>query len=154
MPLSTLKIVYFSLFHSHIQYSLLNWGRASKSILYKLKILQNKILRAMLFCSKQDRTNLLYFKLKILKLEDIIAMEYAFIFKFNNHMLPDSFNCYCFSFELASLLFDFTTLNFFHLHKNCLFVFTLQFATNSANCNVSSLRLFLFSFLFYDISCK
>ena len=54
VPLSTLKIVYFSLFHSHIQYSLLNWGRASKSILYKLKILQNKILRAMLFCSKQD----------------------------------------------------------------------------------------------------
>ena len=25
----------------------------------------------------------------------MIAMEYAkFIFKFNNHMLPDSFNCY------------------------------------------------------------
>ena len=44
---------------------MLNWGRASKSILYKLKILQNKILRAMLFSSKQDRTNLLYFKLKI-----------------------------------------------------------------------------------------
>ena len=85
VPLSTLKIVYFSLFHSHIQYSLLNWGRASKSILYKLKILQSKILRAMLFCSKQDQTNLLYFKLKILKLEDMIAMEYAkFIFKFNN----------------------------------------------------------------------
>ena len=39
VPLSTLKIVYFSLFHLHIQYSLLNWGRASKSILYKLKIL-------------------------------------------------------------------------------------------------------------------
>ena len=95
VPLSTLKIVYFSLFHSHIQYSLLNWGRASKSILYKLKILQNKILRAMLFCSKQNQTNLLYFKLKILKLEDMISMEYAkFIFKFNNHMLPDSFNCY------------------------------------------------------------
>ena len=95
VPLSTFKIVYFSLFHSHIQYSLLNWGRPSKSILYKLKILQNKILRAMLFCSKQDRTNLLYSKLKILKLEDMIEMEYAkFIFKFNNHMLPDSFNCY------------------------------------------------------------
>ena len=62
--LSTLKIVYFSLFHSHIQYSLINWGRASKSILYKLKILQNKSLKAILFCSKQDRTNLLYFKLK------------------------------------------------------------------------------------------
>ena len=59
VPLSTLKIVYFSLFHSHIKYSLLNWGRASKSIPYKLKILQNKILRAMLFCS--NRIELIYF---------------------------------------------------------------------------------------------
>ena len=95
MSLSTQKNVYFSLFHLHIQYSLLNWGRAFKSILYKLKILQNKILRVMLFCSKQDRTNLLYFKLKILKLDGMIATEYAkFIFKFNDHMLPDSFIYY------------------------------------------------------------
>ena len=49
----------------------------------------------MRFCSKQDRTNLLYTKLKILKLDNLIAMEYAkSIFKFNNHMLPDSFNYY------------------------------------------------------------
>ena len=93
VPMSTLKICLL-LFHSHIQYSKLNWRRASKSI-YKLKILQNKILRAMFFCTKQDRTNLLYFKLKILKLDDMIATEYAkFIFKFNNHSLPDSFSCY------------------------------------------------------------
>ena len=56
----------------------------------------------MLFCSKQDRTNLLYFKLKILKLEDMIAMEYAkFIFKINNHMLPNFFNCYFTKLENA-----------------------------------------------------
>ena len=30
VPLSTLKIVYFSLFHSHIQYSLLNWESFQK----------------------------------------------------------------------------------------------------------------------------
>ena len=52
----------------------------------------------MIFCSKQqqqDQTNLLYFKLKILKLDDTIAGEYAkFISKLNNHMLPDSFNYY------------------------------------------------------------
>ena len=95
VSLSTLKIVYFSLFHSHFHYSLLNWGRAFKSIIYKLKILQNKILRAMLFCSKQYQTNLLYSKLKVLKLYDMIAMEYAkFIFIFNNYMLPDFFNYY------------------------------------------------------------
>ena len=49
----------------------------------------------MLFYSKQDRTNLIYSKLKILQLDDMIAMEYAkFIFKLNNYMLPDSFNYY------------------------------------------------------------
>ena len=85
VPLYALKIVYFSLFYSYIQYSLLNRGKASKSILYKLKILQNIILRTMLFCTK----------LFCSKLDDMIAMKYAkFIFKFNNHMLPDSFNYY------------------------------------------------------------
>ena len=49
----------------------------------------------MLFCFNQKRINLLYSKLKILKLDDMIAMEYAkFIFKFNNQMLPGSFNHY------------------------------------------------------------
>ena len=49
----------------------------------------------MLFYSKQDRKNLLYSKLKVSKPKDMIAMEYAkFIIKFNNYMLPDSFNYY------------------------------------------------------------
>ena len=49
----------------------------------------------MLFCSKQYRTNLFYSKLKILKLDDMIAMECVkFRFKFNNHILPDSINHY------------------------------------------------------------
>ena len=64
--LSTLKLVHYSLFNSNIQYSLLNCGRAAKSYLYKLKILQNKILRAVLFCSSRSPTNLLYSKLKVL----------------------------------------------------------------------------------------
>ena len=36
--LSTLKLVYNSLFHSNIQYFLLNWGRAAKSYLHNLEI--------------------------------------------------------------------------------------------------------------------
>ena len=35
----TLKLVYYSLFNSNIQYSLLSWGRAAKSYFYYLKIL-------------------------------------------------------------------------------------------------------------------
>ena len=58
-------------------------------------MLQNKILRPMLFVL--IRTEQIYFipNLKILKLDEMIALEYTkFIFKFNNHMLPDSFNHY------------------------------------------------------------
>ena len=46
-----------SLFHSHLQYSLLNWGRAASSHLQKLIILQNKFIRASLFCVKEKPIN-------------------------------------------------------------------------------------------------
>ena len=83
------------MFHSHIQYSLLNWGRAAKSHFHKLSILQNKILRACLFCPRRYETNLLYSRFRVLKLVGMIKMEFAkFIFKYSNNMLPNSFNNY------------------------------------------------------------
>ena len=36
VPLSTLKLIDFSMFYFQIQYSLLNWGRAAKNHLHKL----------------------------------------------------------------------------------------------------------------------
>ena len=47
----------------------------------------------MLSYSKLFATNLLYSKVEILKLDNVFAMEYAkFVFKFINHILPDSLN--------------------------------------------------------------
>ena len=95
VSLSTLKSVYFSLFHSQLQYSLLNWGRATKTHLHKLEIPQNKIIRDCYFRSRFQHSILLYSKLGVLKLDDMIKMELAkFIFKFKNQMLPSSFNNY------------------------------------------------------------
>ena len=95
VPLSTLKLLYYAMFHSHLQYSLLNWGRACKSHYHKLVILQNSILRACLFRPLHHPTNSLYSDCSVLKLEDMIKMEFAkFMFKFNNNMLPTSFNNY------------------------------------------------------------
>ena len=95
VPLSTLKWLYYAMFHSHLQYSLLNLGRACKSHYYKLVILQNNILRACLFRPLHHPTNSRYSDCSVLKLEDMIKMEFAKImFKFNNNMLPTSFNNY------------------------------------------------------------
>ena len=77
VSLSTLRILYHSMFHSHIQYSLLNRSRAAKSHFLKLSILQNKILRACLFCPRRNETNLLYSRFRVLKLDDMIKMEFA-----------------------------------------------------------------------------
>ena len=93
VPLSTLKLIYYSMFHSVIQYSLLNWGRASKSQLHIIKILQNRFLRASLFHDSRTSINVLYNEFRVLKLEDMIDMEFVkFVFKFSNNMLPRYFN--------------------------------------------------------------
>ena len=87
--------MYYSLLHSTLQYSLLNWGRASKSHLQKLKILQNKIIRASLFCPHKYPTFLLYFRFGVLQLDDMIKMEFAkFAYKVSNKKLPNSFDNY------------------------------------------------------------
>ena len=83
------------MFHSHLQNSLVNWGRANKIHYHNLVILQNKILRASLFLPMHHPTNLLYTKFDVLKLDDMIKMELAkFMFKFNNKTFPNSFNNY------------------------------------------------------------
>ena len=83
------------MFHSQIQYSLLNWGRTAKNHLRKLEVLQNNILRACLFRPRNYPTTSLYSKLKVLKIKDMFQMEIAkFMFKFNNQMLPSFFDSY------------------------------------------------------------
>ena len=48
-----LRIVYFSLVQSHLQYSLINCGHANNSTLHLLQIIQNKIIRVCLFGHKR-----------------------------------------------------------------------------------------------------
>ena len=106
VPTRTLKVVYFSMFNSVFQYSLLNWGRACKSHLQKLSILQNKVIRACLFCFRRDSTALLYSKFGVLNLKDMINIEISkSMFKFYNKMLPNSFDSY------------FTKLDSIHSHN-------------------------------------
>ena len=97
VSLSSLKLVYYGLFHSHLQYSLLNWGRATSSHLQKLIILQNKFIRASLICAKEKPINFFYskFNTSTLMLTDMIKIEFAkFMFKYNNRLLPPSYNNY------------------------------------------------------------
>lgn len=106
VPLSTLKLIYYSMFNSILQYSLLNWGRAANCHLQKIKVLQNRFLRASLFRHRRSSSNALYSEFGVLKLDDMITMEYAkFLYRFSNNMLPEYFNNY------------FTDLKLVHQHN-------------------------------------
>ena len=95
VSLSTLKLFYYAMLYSHLQYSLLNRGRACKSHCHEFTILQNNILRACLFRPLHHLTNSLYSDCSVLKLEDMTKMEFAkFMFKFNSNTLPTFFNNY------------------------------------------------------------
>ena len=88
-PLSTLKTIYFALFQSKIQYSILNWGRANKTLTAPLQVLQNKFIRACLFLSKSTNINYLFYEFNVLKINDLIKIDHAkFMFKYINNMLP------------------------------------------------------------------
>ena len=95
VPLCTLRIVYFSLVQSYLQYSLINWGRANKSTISPLEKLQKKIIRISLFYHKRNAIGNLFAKFHVLKLTDLYKLECAkFMYKFENGLLPISFNNY------------------------------------------------------------
>ena len=83
------------MFQSTLLYSLINWGRATKSCLHQLEVLQNRFIRASLFLLKTTNANLFYFKFQVLKLKNMVKVEIAkFMLRFKNKMLPISFDNY------------------------------------------------------------
>ena len=85
----------FLLVQSHLPYSFINWGRADNVTLHPLEIMQNKIIRASLFCHKRTLIGNLYVNFHVLKLSDLIKLEYVtFMYRFENNLLPVSFKKY------------------------------------------------------------
>ena len=96
VPLFTSELIYYGMFNSILQCSLMNWGKASKCHLYRIKVFRNRLLRSSLFCKNDCSINDLYSTFGVLKLDDMIDMEHAkFLFRFNNNnILPDHFKNY------------------------------------------------------------
>jgi len=44
-----LRSIYFSLFHSHLQYCIIDWGRAYTTVIRPVQVLQNRIVKYMTF---------------------------------------------------------------------------------------------------------
>ena len=88
-------------------FSLIHWGRATKSCLRQLQILQNIFIRASLFYQKPLLLICCGLNFRVLKLNEMFKIENAkFLLEFKNKLLPISFVIY------------FTNLNEIHQHDN------------------------------------
>ena len=85
--------VYYSLVYSYLQYSVIYWGNTTKTLLHKLQVKQNHIVR-ILSRKLKRKTKLkpLYEKFKFLNVEGVFKLETAkFMMKLNTNKLPDIF---------------------------------------------------------------
>jgi hypothetical protein len=81
ISLSTLKIFYFAMCHSHLQYSVLCWGGTYRSILNPIIKLQNRIVRVMTFKKQSDHSNPIYRQLGILPVRHLFVYKTLVYFR-------------------------------------------------------------------------
>ena len=89
LPSNTLLLLYYSLIHTQLMYVLPIWASTFPTYLNTLKRLQNKALRIITKSSLRESMTPHYFKLQILKLEDLYKLEVAkFMHQFSQNKLP------------------------------------------------------------------
>ena len=92
LPLSALRLLYYSLIHSHLLYALPIWGSTFPAYFKKLQCLQNKSIRIIFNILPKTSVSPYYYKLKILKSPDSYIYEIAKIMhQHSRKVLPDYF---------------------------------------------------------------
>ena len=88
-----LRLIYFSLFHSHLQYCIIDWGRAYKTVIRPAQVLQNQIVKYKTFSNRTSSASNILKLLKILKVSDLHQLDLEkFVYKYNDDILPSSFD--------------------------------------------------------------
>ena len=89
LPAKTLISLYYSLLHPHQLYEIVIWASTFDSYKQRLRALQNRAIRINTNVRYIDSSNPLYFKLSILKLDDLFNYECAKLMHLsNNGRLP------------------------------------------------------------------
>ena len=74
---NTLCMLYYSLTHSRIQYGIVAWGTANKTLMQELNVKLNNIVCTITYSSKYCPVTSLYKNLIFFKLDDIYLLERA-----------------------------------------------------------------------------
>ena len=89
LPRKILVTLYLTMIHPYLIYCTIVWGGASLLALNKLICLQKRALRLITCSYFRARSNPLFVKLGILKLQDIYKYQILmFVYKFKHNLLP------------------------------------------------------------------
>ena len=93
VPFRIRKIIYHSLFESHLHFGSIIYGSTNTRNLEQIETVQRKALRVLTRSNYNAHTDPLFKKHKILKLGDLIQLNQSiFVRQFKNGKLPDSFS--------------------------------------------------------------
>ena len=104
LPLHVMKMLYFSLVQSNLNYAILAWGYESN----RLEKLQKRFIRIISCSSYNAHTEPLFKKLELLKLEDLFNVNVMkFYYKYCHESLPSYF--YSFNLHTQADIHDYGT---------------------------------------------
>ena len=95
VPFRVRKLIYHSLFESHLHFGSIIYGAATTKSLEEISTVQRKALRVLTRSTHNAHTDPLFKKHKILKVTDLIHLNQSiFVRQFKNAKLPQSFNSF------------------------------------------------------------
>ena len=94
-PKSVLLSLYYSLFHSHLNFGISIWGDSEATYVNKINIAQKKVIRIIADADFLAHTDPLYKEHKMLKFDDVYLHQYASLMWDQDHgNLPQCFEGY------------------------------------------------------------
>ena len=95
LPLKSRIMIYNSLASSYLNYGTVAWGSATPTAFYKLRAVQNRLIRYMTFSPPRTNVDHLYSSLNILTVQQLYFFETAkFVHSVHNHFPPNIFHEY------------------------------------------------------------
>ena len=91
VPLNVLLLVYFAIFHSHLQYCSQILGQPNGTIINRIKILQNHAVHLMSFAAPRTSPSVLFSNLNLLKFSYIVLLQnVSLLHNLYHNKIPDS----------------------------------------------------------------
>ena len=86
-------MLYYALVYPYLQYCITVWGSTYPSNLYRIVLIQKRVIRVISKEAFDAHTDPIFQKLCILKFTDVYLLQLGtFMYKYNNNLLPLTFD--------------------------------------------------------------